>query len=458
MPLPPSKSALLALVGCLASAANAAAQDPPPAPPGSAAAQPAPSLSADEAVLLALRQSPTLEVARRERNVGLIDADRARPTFWPDVIASASQTLRAPRVDLPGRNDEVVLPNSISRLEIGVRQPLYQFGAGKAPGQRASAMAGAARSDYRKAELDTVLQVREAYVSVLRAEAGARIAGRGLELARRNVETTRLLNERGLQADVDVLEADRAQAEAESRQLQADNGAALARANVNRLLGRPVDTPFSPVEVETLPEEPGPLPELAARASALRPEMTALRHNIQAAEAGIKLARASGKPRVSFDAAYAVQTETALVPGNGFAAGVSITAPLFSSAATRYTIREAEERVAQLRSALAAQEQGIALEVQQQRLAMQEARARREVALRTVSAAEKAYEITLAKLERGRAVQLEVLNGRLNLERALNDRAGAEYDLRLARVRLDRALGEGPSLEPAPPETPPRKR
>ena len=44
-------------------------------------------------------------------------------------------------------------------------------------------MAAAARSDYRKAEPDTALQAREAYLSVLRAEALAGVAREGASLA-----------------------------------------------------------------------------------------------------------------------------------------------------------------------------------------------------------------------------------------------------------------------------------
>jgi outer membrane protein TolC len=93
----------------------------------------------------------------------------------------------------------------------------------------------------------------------------------------------------------------------------------------------------------------------------------------------------------------------------------------------------------------------VTLEVQQQRLAMQEARGRMGVAERTIAAAEKAYDITKARLELGRAIQVEVLSSRLNLEKALGDRAAAVNDLRLAAARLQRAMGEGPTLEePAP--------
>ena len=418
-------------------------------PPAAAIPKADAFLSQEEAVMMALRQNPTLEVARRERNVALNDADRAKPGFRPDVLATASQYVRTPRVDLPGRADEVVLPNSISKLEIGVKQPIYQFGVGSAPSKRAQAMAGAARTDFRTAELDTVLEVREAYLGLVRAEAMVGVAERAKELATANTALTKLLESRGLQAQVDVLESQRGESEADSRLLQARSGVELAGANLNRVLGREIDAAVKvePAERDALPEEPAPLTDLSARAIANRPEAATLRHNIAAAEAGIKLAKASGKPRVNLEAAYALQTETALVPRSGVAAGVSISVPLFNGVVQRQTVYEAQERLAQLKSALKALEQGVTLEVQQQRLAMQEARGRMTVADRTIDAAQKAYDITQARLELGRAIQVEVLNARLNLERALSDRAAAINDLRVAAARLQRALGEGPTLE-----------
>jgi outer membrane protein len=413
-----------------------------PALVGAAAETPVP-LTVDAAVARALRDNPTLAMARSERNVALIEADRNRPALRPEVTATASQIVRGPRVDLPGRRDDVVLPNSISRLELGLRQPVFQFGAGDAPGKRANAMAAAARSDYRKAELDTVLQVREAYVVVLRTRALGSIAAQAVELARANATTTRLLEERGLQAQVDVLEADRALAEAESQALQAENGAALARANLNRLLGASIDAPIEVLDLAPVPVETGSLQALTVQAMQRRPEAETLRRQIEVAEAGIRLAKASRLPRVTLDVAYALQTETALVPRSGIAAGVSISAPIFSGAAQRYTVREAEERVGQLKSAVMALEGGVSLEIQQQLLAMTEARGRLAASERAVAAADKAYEISRARLELGRAVQLEILNARLSLQRSRSIAAEAQFDLQLAKARLARAVGEG---------------
>lgn len=437
-------AALAALFLFLAGTA-AGAQGPSPAP------TPA-RLTADEAVAFALRNSPTLEAARHERNAALLGAGKARPAFRPEVSASASQILRAPRVDLPGRPDEVVLPNSISRLEVSLRQQLYQFGVGSSAADRAEAMAAAARSEYRTAELDVALEARTAYLEAVGVLAQREVAARGAQLARDNVELTRLLIERGFQAEVDLLQAQRAAAEAEVGVARVENGLALAKANVNRVMGRPIETEFELLVPEELPDDPPPFAELYRRALEQRPELLTLEANIAQAEAGIRLAKAQRLPRVDLEATYALQTRTALLPQSGVAAGVTIRAPILNGPVDRFTIGQAEERLKQVRAGVKARESGIALEIERHRRGMLEARKRRESALAGVQLAQKAYDIRRLNLERGRAIQAEVEAARLDLIRALADVATAENDLRLARARLDRAIGEGAPLteEPAP--------
>jgi len=445
------------LVSILALPGPAQAQHPDP-----------PVLKVEDAVLTALRLNPTLVAARRERNVALIQADSARPGFRPHVTLGVSNGFQSTVRDFLPRKTEDLLssPQFLTAVGIALQMPLYQFGVGGAPGKRAEALAAAARSDYRKAELDTALQVRQAYLLVARTQALANVARRGAELARGNTRHTTDLRDQGLKADIDLLEAHRAEAEAESKRIEAENGVALASADLNRLLGRPVTTPFT-VAAADLPADPTSLEELTARALAQRPEVSTLRSNIQAAEAGVKLARASRLPRVDLNGAYSFSTDTSLAPGTGtfpgfqvqpkhYAAGaITLSVPLFDGAGRRYTIAEAEERVRQLRDALSALENGVTLEVQVARLNMQAARAKLEVANRSVTAAEKGVEIAQLKAELGRAVQLEVLNARVNLEKALADRVSAINDLHLARARLDRALGDGPTV--ADPDEKPKK-
>jgi outer membrane protein TolC len=430
-PAPPLALLLALLLNSLAAAGAGPV-------PGEVAA---PALTLEAAVALALRESPVLEIARRELNVALLAAEQARPAFRPHVVASASQRLNTPRVDLPGRPDDVVVPGSHSRFEVELRQQLYQFGAGRAPEKRAEALALAAHAVFRRAELDLAREVHEAFLNAAYAESAAALALTGLEVARGGVAQTRLLVERGLQSQLDLLEAERSEAEAEAREIQARNAAVLAHAALNRHLGRPVASVIRCGDPGPLPGPPRSLDELLQVALQTRPELAVLHHNIAAAEAGIRLARASRLPRVDLEAGYALQTETVLNARSSAFGGVTISAPLFSAQALRYTVREAEERLAQLRASLAAQEQAVALEIEQQRLAIQEALARDAAAGRAIKAATQARDITILRRERGLATQLEVETARLNLERAQGEREGARHALRLAHARLARATG-----------------
>ncbi len=397
---------------------------------------------------MALGANPALGIARHERNLVRLDVDRQRPAFRPEIIATASQTFQSPRVDLPGPRDRVVLPNFASRVGISVRQPLYQFGVGDAATRLADARVAAAESGYRRAELDVVLQTREAYLDVLRAERGTEVAARSHELAREQLRITRLLIERGLAAAVDALEAERGLAEAGAAAVGAENGSLLARANLNRMLGRDLEVTFQVREPDLLPAMPPPLAELVEQARRGRPEVTALRHQMQAAGAGIRLARASGKPRVELEAGYALQTRTALAPFSGVSAAIQLTFPIWDRSLRAYTVREAEERLAQLSDSLVQLELGISLEIQQQRLADATARARSLAADRAVDLAQKEYEIKRLRLELGRALQLEMLNARLELTRVWNEQAAARFDVRLARARLERAVGGALAVVP----------
>ncbi|MBM3459626.1 MAG: hypothetical protein FJX77_13980, partial [Armatimonadetes bacterium] len=65
---------------------------------GTGAATAPPLLKQEEVVRLALSGSPALQIARREWNLGRLEAERDRPAFRPEVTATAAQGVRTPRV------------------------------------------------------------------------------------------------------------------------------------------------------------------------------------------------------------------------------------------------------------------------------------------------------------------------------------------------------------------------
>jgi outer membrane protein len=428
--------ALLAASGCLGR--PAAAQEP---------------LTLPDVLGTALRNNSTLRAARHARDAALAGAQPTRPGLRPDVHATASHHFRGPVVRFPkvtpnGVNNVVVLPSTVSLLDLTLEQPLYQFGIGKAPAQRYSSTMDAARADYRKAELDLQREVEEAYLSALRAQALERVAAEAVSYAEEQLRVAQLLEAAGEVARLDVYKAEESLEEARSGLLQAQNGVRLAKANLNRLMERPQGTDFTLAPVEGEPPEPPPTEDLLPSAFRRRPEAQALRARLETAQAGVQLARSQRLPRITADADYRLQNPSAFVPSSSWAAGVSATVPIFETLGIRSDVRQAQEAVGQAEAGLAALRQGIALEIEQHRLAQIEARERLRVAERAITSAGEARRVTLLLYQEGFATVADVQGTSVALTRAEANRQQAIYDMWLAHARLRRALGlpPGPGL------------
>jgi outer membrane protein TolC len=400
------------------------------------------ALSLGDSIATALQRNPQLAAARHARESARIEAERFKPAFRPDVQASVSQIVRGPRLTFPKRQEQVtVLPNARTKLELDAQQPVLALGVGKAPRERYQALTEAADADYDKAELDLCLQVSEAYFTALQAQALERVAVEAVQMAQEQRRVTGLLVDAGQLALIETAKAETSLAEAEAGEVRARNGARLAVANLNRLLGRSVTAGALLEPVEGLPQVPPEMEALLPRAIAERPEAQALRARIDAAEAGVRLARSQRLPRVNGEMNYQLQNPSAFVPTSQWLVGLTAVAPVFETAAIRFNVRQAEEGLAQARAGLRALEQGIALEIEQARLSMIEAQERLQVADRALEQARQVLDTTQYAFEKGYAIQAEVEGARLSVTRAEGDRTRAIYDMWAAEARLRRALG-----------------
>ena len=431
---------LLALPATAVLATVSLAQTPPGEPL---------ALSSAAAVRQALKQSPAAALARDDLELALVEARRARPHFRPNVIFSAAQRVGGPKVRLPGRRSQTVVPNAETTVALSLRQPLLQFGAGKAPSRRADALGLIARNEYQVALLDLALEVRTAYYAALQAADGLAIAERAVQLAERQVALVDLLMERGRAARIHQLEANKGRLQALSGLAGAQQGSRLAQANLARLIGAPIDQTMELDPEGPLPTKPGALETLVEQALANRPERLALMEAIQAASAGIRLAKASRLPRISFEGGYTVNTPLAFVPHAYWTAGLRLDAPIFSGPQHGLDVSSARKQHRRARNALRQLDDGIALEVERARVGLLTAQRRTEIFRLTLDDANEALEITFARFETGLDLRVEIESARLAASRAERDVAQARYDQRVAQAQLDRAIGRDREVPPA---------
>jgi outer membrane protein len=396
---------------------------------------------ADPALAAAAADSEAATAARRSAQAGRL----------PTVIAagSASRLGTSPSLafstpDFSFQSPPIFKDDLMVVGGVEVRLPLFTGGRVSAGIRAAKAAEGAAGAMQDRAAADLRLAVATAYVDVLRARRAAAAAAAAVASLDAHAGDVAALVERGLVPQSDLLAARVALAQVRQQQLTADNGAALARAAYNRLLGEPLDR-----EVELAPALPAidlagseSVAALTARAVAARPELAALEARgtqlraESAAENGRRL------PQVALTGGWQ-HVSSALLDREDFSmVGVGVQWQLFDGGATRQRARSLAHaaRAAGLRAQDA--RSGIELQVRGAWLAVQEADARVKVGADAVVQAEENERQSRELYGADLATNTQVLDAvRLRLA-ATAGRDDAQMDAGLSRLRLAHAVGE----------------
>ncbi len=401
------------------------------------------TLSLASSVAMALRQSPQVRVAKAVRETALVEAERDRPVARPTLEARASGGIQGPRVTFPRPDGSpaTVLPEEIGRLDLIVEQPLYRAGK-KAAQERYGAALGGAEWEYRRALAGIALAARKAYLDVLKAEAGVRVAQEGLAAAVRYQELVQRQIAAGLARPVDANTATGQVTEAQGGVTQATSSAKLARMNFNRTLGRDRNAEAALEPLTALPIVPETPDAAVATAWKNRPELRLLEESLRGAKAGVRLAKSQNQPGLSLRGQISEQTPSAFVHEHYAAATLELRWPLLDGGKAKLDAREAAAQTGRLEALLEDTRQAIAVEVtlywQQMRDAQEQiarTRTQREGLEATTAVAEKAYEV-------GRGTALEVQAAQRELRGARERETLALYDLYRAAADFAHAQGE----------------
>jgi outer membrane protein len=291
---------------------------------------------------------------------------------------------------------------------------------------------------------DTILQVVQAYQGVARADEFVRVADEALRNAQERLRIIRAQVEAGVAAQFDLLRAETAVAQAEQAVLNARNQRELAAAALNNLLGRDLSAPVQVVKPERLPELELPaLETLTQQAYANRPELAAAQRGIELAQLGIEGARRSLLPNIVLTGQADFNLNTSpFNPRREVYTGVAVlSVPIWDGGIAR--AREAQARddleIAQLR--LQQAKEGIALEVRQAYLTLQDAQKRLAVAQKGLAQATEALRLARVRFEAGVSPQLEISDAELAFTQAQTNLVNAQFDYLDAYAALLRAIG-----------------
>lgn len=382
----------------------------------------APLLTVDQALREARERAPyAQELAERVRaDEGRLQQARARPNPEVDVQLEDFAGSRS----LSGTRAAQTTGSFALPVELGGKRQA-RIGA-------AASTLGLTRAETAAALLDLDLAVRRAHIQSAEAEAATDLAGRELEIARTLEETVGKLVTAGREPPLRQVTAATERAQAEANVTLAAAERVAARESLAALIGRAA-ADFEVPPLATDRTAIGPVGVLSPADADLRSADLQL----EAAQQRLRLARSERAPDVRLSVGVrrlAAEDATAMV------AGVSIPFPLFNRNGGNIAAAAADARAAE------AQRQRRVREAEA-RLAASDARAR--AALERVATyerivvpgAEEALRIARIGYAAGRFPYVDLLQAQRGLATARRDRLAAARDAVLALAERDRAAG-----------------
>lgn len=387
-----------------------------------------PPLSADEAVRLAVEQSPTIAAARSRFEAASAALRGARAPY--NLLGEI-----APGVGFTNGNAALS-----QRLDIGGRRSAEARAAG---GQRAAAAA-----ELDLARLQVASAARDAYFDLVRVRALESSASEAAALARQIRDAVRRRVEIGDAPTVQATRADIEVARAEQEVVRAGGEVRARLAALNLLLGRPADAALAPSGTLEVPPAAGAARELADRSLPRRPELAAGQALVEARRGEVEVARAQRRPDLFAELAadtWSLDRDPFRSRNIGFQARLAF--PVFDRGRLRADVDRARAGVRAQEAEVEATRRNITGEIER---TAAELGAARDVALNyqqtILPRTQELLRSTRSGFENGLTSFLEVLEAQRVVRQTQVEYLNALSDAVRARIALDRALGVVPGL------------
>jgi outer membrane protein len=452
------------------------------------------SVDIDQAVAIGLSTSRTLETAVE----GLLQAQgrtsETRSAFNPTLGASFTYTrLNTGQTATFGNQSIDIVNADQPQLNATLALPLDFAGELRAATQQAQFQEIAARLDVNRARNQIVLDIKNAFYNVLRAQALVTVARETLQDDLDRLSDAQKKLTAGTVAPFDVLRAQTDVANAQQQLITANSNVSLMIADLNATLGVNIDAelhvtdrnavenppgvalpaaptsaapnaPAAPGNAQAQPAAPAVTPGATGDSSGggfesldLGPEYRAVVHEalrarpeileadaqIAAARKGIFLARRSVFPTasVSLNGSYSPNAAgLAPVTTSGNLA-FSVSIPILDGGTARARVTQARATAAEAETNRRAAVDQVNLDVRSAYLALLQARDRVAVANQALAQAQESYRLAGVRYNNGISTLVEVSDAQAALTQAENNQVNALYDYNNDRAILDRAAG-----------------
>jgi len=433
-------------------------------------------LSLDKAVTTALEQNRALQGARHDVTASHWGKLNAITNFLPKVELSGGVT-RIDEETYRQANAAIdfikaaagplgIPPSMLADLKpfaykdtystsVTVVQPIYNGGAEVVGLSAANAMQDRSEYSFEDAEQDIVAKTKETYFTVLKAQELVALAGESVARNKRYLDMTQRRATLGQRTQTDVLRWEVATAGSKGALITAENGLAMAKVQLNELMGVELERQYvlEPVgrpDSSALLASAGTVIDAGAAPSPIdptfleeHPSMKTMEANLRLAEVNVDRSWVNFQPRINaaFQYGWEKNGTLALDGIRPWALALTVSYPIFNGFGdftnlekARYEYKRTEAQVQSYRRGLlmAATNARLSLKAAQQR--MQTAEKAQEEALDVLNSVTRRYEM-------GGASNVDLIDVQTAFTAAKTDYITACYDYLIADTQLARAMG-----------------
>jgi outer membrane protein TolC len=418
----------------------ARAADPPPL-----------KITLRDAVQMALKQNPEVQIA----NLNLVESQEnqtiARAGLLPQVGLDASESVR--RVNLAAAFGKKIpqFPGHVGPFwltQAGPRgsMPLFDLTAWRR-WQASKENVNGTRAQELSVREENVLLVVSQYLGSLRSAAEVHAAESRMDLAKAIFDQASDLQKNGVGTSIDTLRSNVQYQNERQRLINAQTQLKTSLYALSRLLNTaPAQSIELADESEFFQLAVYSADETMERAFAERPEMKALASQIRSAEIQEKGAREQRLPKLSLAGSWTLQgvTPTSAIPVYEYGANLEV--PLFTGGRIKAQTAVADIELKKLARQQDDLRNRIALEVKTAVAQLQAAKTEVDVANLGIDLAREEVTQARDRFQAGVANNIEVITAQDELARANDNQIAALYRYNQARADLAHATGQMESL------------
>ena len=406
-------------------------------------------LNLEDAMQRAFNTNPAITIAGYERDSARASYNAARSSRWI-TIEGKHVTNRSGKDDNIKKTDATgawtgeyykAIGNQHSNT-VSASMPIYT--GGKLSGTIKQAKAGYLISEQglQKAYNDMRATVTNGYFDMLQADNMQKLGRESVERLADHLKNVEAQYEVGVVAKVDVLRSQVELANAKQSLIKAENAYQIAEANLNKIVGLPMDTQLKLDNILVYAPYENDMQYCLDYAAKHRPELEQAKQNVEAAKGALRVAISGHMPQIAASASQNWNDSNWPGDENGnWGVGVQVTMNIFDSGVTTSKIHGAEADLAKAHETYRDTVDAVNLDVRSNYLNLREAEKRIDTTKLAVSQAEEDYRIAQLRYMNGVGTNTDVLDAQVALTDAKTNYLQAMYDYNTCKTNLETAIG-----------------